>query len=339
MDDIKNIIVIGASAGGFRAINQLIANIPDQLPTAIFVVMHMGKQSMPEIILQHIQKNTGFSCVLPSHGDPIKKGHLYIAPRDCHMLLTKGVIHITKGPHENRWRPSIDVLFRSAAAAYDSRTIGIVLSGMMDDGTSGMSAIKRSGGVCIVQEPEEAEFPDMPKNVLNNVDVDYRVPVNDIGYILDDLFAKPQGPMHEIPEDIRIEAAITQNMASNINDMSKIADQSVFTCPECGGGLWAVKNDKAHRYRCHTGHTYNEKLLVETQAEAVEGSVWVCIRMLEERKALLRTVAEHEDQDGHSDEAQQNAAKANDIQQHIDRLKALLVTMNKNGDIAMTDNV
>jgi two-component system chemotaxis response regulator CheB len=327
MDDIKNIIVIGASAGGFRAINQLIANIPDQLPTAIFVVMHMGKQSMPEIILQHLEKSTGFTCVLPSHGDAIRKGHLYIAPKDCHMLL------------ENRWRPSIDVLFRSAAAAYDSHTIGIVLSGMMDDGTSGMSAIKRSGGVCIVQEPDEAEFSDMPINVLNNVDVDYRVPVNDIGYILDDLFAKPQGPMHEIPEDIRIEAAITQNMSSNINDLGKIADKSVFICPECGGGLWAIKNDRAHRYRCHTGHTYNEKLLVETQAESIEASVWICIRMLEERKILLHTVAEHEEQDGNSAEAEQNAAKATDIQQHIDRLKALLVTMNKNGDIAMTDNV
>lgn len=339
MDDIKNIIVIGASAGGFRAINQLVANIPNTLPTAIFVVMHLGKQSVPEIILQHLERNTKFTCKVPTHGDPIQKGYLYIAPRDCHMLVTKGTIHITKGPHENRWRPSIDVLFRSAAAAYDSRSIGIVLSGMMDDGTSGMSAIKRSGGVCIVQEPEEAEFPDMPKNVLNNVDVDYRVPVNDIGYILDDLFAKPQGPMHEIPEDIRIEAEITQNMSSNINDMRKIADQSVFICPECGGGLWAVKNDKAHRYRCHTGHTYNEKLLVETQSEALEGSVWVCIRMLEERKLLLSSVASHEQEEGRSAEAEDNLRKVDDIQQHIDRLKALLVTMNKNGDISLNDNV
>ncbi|MFA6083094.1 chemotaxis protein CheB [Mucilaginibacter sp.] len=339
MDGIKNVIVIGASAGGFKAIIQLAAKIPVNIPAAIFVVMHLGKQSMPQVIVQHLQKSAKFICSIPVNGEAIQSGHLYVAPRDSHMLLTKGVIHITKGPHENRWRPSIDVLFRSAAAAYDSRVIGIVLSGMMDDGTSGMSAIKRSGGVCIVQEPLEAEFPDMPRNVLNKVDVDYQVSINDISYILDDLFAKPQGAIHEIPEDIKIEAEITKHMTSSIEDLKKIGKQTDFTCPECGGNLFAMHNDPARRYRCFTGHTYNEKLLVETQAEALEESLWVCIRMLEERKGLLQKIADHAGKDGQSDKELQNSKIADDIVHHIERLKALLVTMNKNSEIVMNDHV
>jgi two-component system chemotaxis response regulator CheB len=339
MNDIKNVILIGASAGGFKAIFQMVEKIPANIPAAIFVVMHLGKQSMPEIIAQQVQKVTKFTCSIPTNGEEIKAGHLYVAPKDSHMLITKDVIHITKGPHENRWRPSIDVLFRSAAAAYDSKVIGIVLSGMMDDGTSGMSAIKRSGGVCIVQEPLEAEFPDMPRNVLNKVDVDYQVSVNDISYILDDLFAKPEGTMHAIPEDIKIEAQIAQGMISSVNELKKIGEQSDFTCPECGGSLFTMHNDNTHRYRCFTGHTYNEKLLVETQAEALEESIWVCIRMLEERKGLLRKVAEHEGEIGQNGNALQSLKISEDIVQHIERLKALLVTMSKNGDIAMDDKV
>jgi two-component system chemotaxis response regulator CheB len=339
MNGIKNVIVIGASAGGFKAIIQLIEKIPDNIPAAIFVVMHLGKQSMPEIIVQHVGKITNFICSIPTDGDEIKAGHLYVAPKDSHMLVTRSAIHITKGPHENRWRPSIDVLFRSAAAAYDSRVIGIVLSGMMDDGTSGMSAIKRSGGVCIVQEPSEAEFPDMPRNVLNKVDVNYRVSINDISYILDDLFAKSEGPMYAIPEDIKIEAQIAQGMISSVNDLKKIGKQSDFTCPEYGGSLFAMHNDNTYRYRCFTGYTYNEKLLVETQAEALEESLWVCIRMLEERKGLLRKVADHEGEDGQTDNALQCLNISEDIVQHIERLKALLVTMSKKGDIAMDDKV
>lgn len=221
MNDIKNVILIGASAGGFNAIIQLVKKIPANIPAAIFVIMHLGKQSMPEVIVQQLEKVTRFTCSIPTNGIKIKAGHLYLAPKDSHMLVTRGVIHITKGPHENRWRPSIDVLFRSAAAAYDSKVIGIVLSGMMDDGTSGMSAIKRSGGICIVQEPLEAEFPDMPRNVLNKVDVDYQVSVNDMGYILDDLSAKPEGPAHAIPEDIQLEGRIAQRMISTVNELKK----------------------------------------------------------------------------------------------------------------------
>ncbi|EOR92950.1 Chemotaxis response regulator protein-glutamate methylesterase CheB [Arcticibacter svalbardensis MN12-7] len=336
MDSIKNIIVIGASAGGFKAIINLVSKIPSHLPTAVFVVLHLSKESMVEVLQHHMEKYTSLKCCVPQDMEVIKRGYVYIAPTDRHMLLKKGLIRITKGPHENRWRPSIDVLFRSAAVSYNSHVVGIVLTGMLYDGTAGMSAIKRSGGITIVQEPSEAEFPDMPTSVINNVPVDYRVHIGDIGYILDDIFSKS---IHnkQIPEDVLIEAEITEKMVSSIDALEKIAQQSIYACPQCGGGLWKINNDPTHRYRCHTGHTFNEKVLLESQAESVEESIWVSVRMLEERKKLLRTIAEHDHESGDTELETINTARADMIETHITRLKLAVVALHSDGTIAQDD--
>ena len=188
---VKDIIVIGASAGGYNAITKLVSKLPGDRQVAIFVVMHMAKTSSPSIFKEHLEKNTQYKCHIPADKEEIQSGCIYIAQPDLHMLIKPGRIHLVRGEKENHWRPSIDVLFRSAAASYGSCVTGIILSGMMDDGTSGMSAIKKSGGICIVQEPSEAEFSDMPLNVLNHVEVDHRVPIDDMGYILDDILSKP----------------------------------------------------------------------------------------------------------------------------------------------------
>ncbi len=190
MDEIKKIIVIGASAGGFGAITRLMAAMPNNLPAAIFVVMHLSKTSSAEIIQQQLAKFTGYRCRIPADKEKIVAGSLYIAPADFHMVVRPTHIRLLKGRPGIRWRPSIDVLFSSAARCFQSRVIGIILTGMLNDGTSGMSAIKGRGGICIVQEPKEAEFAGMPENVLNHVDVDYRVPLSDISYILADLFSQ-----------------------------------------------------------------------------------------------------------------------------------------------------
>jgi len=337
MNNIKHIIVIGASAGGFKAIAELVSKIPPDLPTAIMVVLHLSKVSMVEVMQHHLQKQTSFRCSIPEDGEEIQEGNLYLAPTDRHMLVKPGVIRITNGPHENRWRPSIDVLFRSAAVAYNTSAIGIVLTGMLDDGTSGMSAIKRSGGICIVQEPGEAEFPDMPSNVLLNVDVDYRVHIGDIGYVLQDIFSKPSRKLEIIPHDLKIEADITEKMTSSIDELKQIAENSIFTCPECGGGLWKLNNDPAHRYRCHTGHTYNEKILLETQAENIEASVWVSIRMMEERKNLLKIMSKHEKESGNLQSSSSYSESADSIDVHIERLKNFLNSLHNDGDILQDD--
>jgi two-component system chemotaxis response regulator CheB len=332
VEEGKHIIAIGASAGGLKVITEILSGLPAELDAAIFVTVHISKNSMADIIRQMFQKRSNLQCVIPQDGDKIKKGHVYIAPPDRHLFIEKGKILVTHGPHENRWRPSIDVLFRSAAAAYDSRVIGIILSGLMDDGTSGMGAIKRSGGITIVQEPAEAEFDDMPTNVINNVEVDYRVPSSDIPYVVRDILSKPLGAPKEIPREIKIEAEITARMSGTIDTLKEIGDQSPFICPDCGGGLFEIRNDNIYRYRCHTGHVYTEKLLLEKQSEELEESLWVAIRMMEERRNLLITVAAHDRQAGNEDLSKEKLQKADELKAHIDRMKSLLVSVNAYGE-------
>ena len=330
MNEIKHVIVIGASAGGLKAISEVVSGLPPNLPTAIFVVMQLSKSSLVNVIKNHLQKHTSYNCLIPTDGEPISAGNIYIAPPNQHLLVTPEKIRLTNGPHENRWRPSIDVLFRSAAANHNSKVIGIILTGMLDDGTSGMAAIKRSGGICIVQEPVEAAYPDMPINVINTVDVDYRVSVADMGYIIDDIFSKPPPSEVSIPEDVKLEAQITERMVSSIDELAKLGTHSNFTCPDCGGNLWLMKNDKAPRYRCHTGHVYTEKLLLEKQAEELEESLWISIRMLEERRNLLLNLAYREKEADNQQTSSTNAERAEELSMHIERLKALLASVNRN---------
>lgn len=320
---VKKLIVIGASAGGFNALIQLVQNLPAEMPIAVCVVIHLAKTSSADVLVKHLQKYTSYNCLVPEDNEELREGYLYLAPADYHMIVKADRIKLLKGAHENRWRPSIDVLFRSAASSYDSKLIGIILSGMMDDGTSGMSAIKRSGGICIVQEPAEAEFNDMPVNVLNNVTVDYRVSVSDIGYILDDVISKPE--VHQdIPADVKIEAEITERMISTISEMKSIGEHSNYTCPDCGGSLWELKDKAAPRYRCHTGHTYTENLLQNIQNEKIEESIWVAIRMMEERRNLLLNIQNNESV---SDSLKTNyEEKAENLSTHISTLKKILLS-------------
>jgi two-component system chemotaxis response regulator CheB len=331
--EVKHIIVIGSSAGGIKAVDQLLGKLSPGLPLAIFVVIHMAKTSQAEILLRQFQRSTSYECLIAADGLPITAGKIYLAPADRHLFIKMGMVRLTNGPHENRWRPSIDVLFRSAAAAYDSKVIGIILSGLLDDGTSGMSAIKRSGGVCIVQEPDEAEFDDMPRSVLNSINVDYRALINDMGYIINEVISQPQKDLLPIPDDVKIEAEITERMISSIHEMEKIGNHSNFTCPDCGGGLWKIKNETPARFRCHTGHVYTENALIEKQNEALEESLWVSVRILEERRNLFLNIAAREQEQHTGDAGFGYRQRAEQLSVHIERLKKLLVSIGKTGPL------
>lgn len=324
---IRSIIAIGASAGGLKAITATMANMPLHPDIAVFVVLHMASSSTPQIVVEHIQRVTDYQCCLPEDGEPISGGRLYIARPDYHMIVKNGIIRIIKGAHENRWRPSIDVLFRSAAVAYTSHVTGVILTGLLDDGTAGMHAIKRCGGICIVQEPDEAEFPDMPSSVLGHVDVDYRVPVADIGYIIGDLYTKPARPAPTVPEEIKTEAAMAERMVTKIENFEKIGTRSNYTCPDCGGSLWSVKNDPVHRYRCFTGHAYTERLLDEKKIEQLEDALWVSIRLMEERENLLETTAIHQQLLDNPAAEHEKRSEANKLRAHIEQLKHLAITL------------
>jgi two-component system chemotaxis response regulator CheB len=231
------------------------------------------------------------------------------------------LLYLTAGPHENKYKPSIDVLFRSAAVNFGNRIIAVILTGMLEDGTSGMSAVKKSGGIGIVQNPADAEFSSMPLSVLSNIEVDYQADLLAIPQIITSILSNPLPAAIPIPNEIQIEARITKNMMSNIDDLKSFADHSDYVCPDCGGGLWAVRDDPA-RYRCHTGHVYTEKLLRLLQDEKIEESVWVSIRMLEEKSNLLKVMGARQTDDG----ARQSGylRRIEDNEAHINRLKLLL---------------
>ena len=191
MDNKPNrIVVIGASAGGLQAVTEVLAQLTTKMDIAVFVVLHVAQNAMGDLLVQRIQKQTAFTCKIAVHNEEIKTQHVYMAVADSHLVIKEGKMVLGDGPQENRWRPSIDVLFRSAAAAYNARTIGIILTGLLTDGTAGMQAVKRCGGITIVQDPREAEYPDMPLSVISNMEVDYCVPLSDIGTIL---FEKSDG--------------------------------------------------------------------------------------------------------------------------------------------------
>ena len=198
---------------------------------------------------------------------------------------------VTKGARENRHRPAIDPLFRSAAVAHGARVIGVVLTGMLDDGTAGLMAIKRCGGVTVVQDPRDAAYSGMPVNALNNVDVDFCVAVAEMGPLLTRLVSQLHRKSKGVPLDIRTEAVIAERVLSDVSQVNGLGDQVPYNCPGCGGVLWEMDTPGEKRYRCHTGHSYTGPALLASQSEKIEEMLWISLRMFEERKNLLTSMA------------------------------------------------
>jgi two-component system, chemotaxis family, protein-glutamate methylesterase/glutaminase len=318
------VIVIGASAGGLNALCEVIAQFPKDINASIFVVLHLSRRGIGEFLQHRLQQYTELKCEMASDKREIERSHIYIAPPNLHLLIKEDVMIISDGVHENRWRPSIDVLFRSAAVAYSNRTIGVMLTGLLDDGTAGMIAIKKCGGICIVQDPNEAEYPDMPLSVLNNVQVDYCVPLAQMGFVILDYIHNAQLNGSTVPQDILAESELVEKLITSIDAVSKLGDHSLYACPDCGGGLWEIKENNFRRYRCHIGHLYSEADLLKKQQENIEESLWVALRMLEERKSLLKRISEEEVKKGLAKLSEEHKQRAEDLERHIDTLKKVL---------------
>ena len=241
------------------------------------------------------------------------------------MLVTKDRIIVSKGARENRSRPGIDPLFRSAAVAYGAKVIGVLLTGYLDDGTSGLLAIQRCGGTCIVQDPSDAAYPDMPQNALNNLRPDYCLPVDAIGQLLTEIILKPVPKSPPVPEDIASEATIAERVVSDVTAVENLGEQVPFNCPNCGGVLWKIQKGNLLRYRCHTGHAFTADVLLAEQTRNIEETLWVALRMFEERKNLLNTM-------GHRDGRPVNRSaveRAKESQVHIERIRAILLSSAK----------
>jgi len=320
----RYIITIGASAGGLNSVIELMAGVTEEMDAAVFVVLHASNFAYTGAVVQRLQKNSVFTCKLAEHNENIQSKHLYLAVPDQHLLIKRGKVLLGRGPVENRYRPSIDVLFRSAAVAYTSRVIGIILTGLLEDGTTGMQIIKECGGTCIVQDPDEAEYPDMPKSVLRFVNVDYCTTLQRIGIILQEKVRNGVPGPAPVPAHIAKEAEIAERVVIGIENMEALGERSAYSCPDCGGGLWEIKEGGLTRFRCYTGHMYTADELQESKRRELENTFWVALRILEERRNLLSKMAEEEKSKGWEHSARHKAERADELEVHIERIKEIL---------------
>jgi two-component system chemotaxis response regulator CheB len=324
----KFIVVIGASSGGLTALSEVVGQLDEKMDAAFFVVLHLSKTAISDYLLHRLQPLTKLKCVVAKDKMPIQRGYFYVAPPNEHLILIKNQIVVGLGPEENFWRPSIDVLFRSAAAAYNSSVIGIILTGFLSDGTSGMQAVKKSGGTTIVQDPNQAEAPDMPLSVLSNMEVDHITTLDQVGELLGSVF-QSDPTATEVPSDVAAEASIAEKMAVGIERVQELGEQSLFTCPDCGGTLFKMGNGHDNRFRCFTGHVYNENELLIQQNHNIESTIWVAVRMMEERKNLYTKISKGHQKKGHSTVAKSYQQSADDLTKHIETLKSILIAVHQ----------
>jgi two-component system chemotaxis response regulator CheB len=284
-------VVMGASAGGLEVVARIVEHLPATLPAALFVVIHTGPDT-PGILPQILTRRGELAARHAVDGEQIKHGVIYCAPPDQHLLVGDGHIQVLHGPKENGFRPAIDPLFRSAAAAHSTRVVGVILSGALDDGVHGLMRIKQRGGVAIVQNPEEAMVDALPLNAIKYVEIDHIAGARQIAAILERLAHEPAS--EEVPpmaEDEIIESTVADGVHHILDATKPGQAPSAFTCPDCGGSLWEMKSGKLVRYRCHVGHVYTADSLVMEKDAALENVLWTALRALEESVALRHRMA------------------------------------------------
>jgi two-component system chemotaxis response regulator CheB len=318
------IVVVGASAGGVEALVELAASLPGDLSAAVFVVLHLpatGTSALPEILRRH----GPLPAAHVRDGEPIQPGRIYVAPPDHHVLVRTGHVHLSRGPRENGHRPAIDPLFRSAAREYAARVIGVVLSGALDDGTAGLLAIKSRGGIAVVQNPEDALYPGMPGNALEHAQVDHVLAAASMGKLLTRLLANlAEPPADPAPTGMRVEVEM-EGFSMEAFEGHHPGRPSGFSCPDCHGVLWQIKDGGLERYRCRVGHAWSPESLLTQQSEALEAALWVALRSLEERAALARRLAEPARRRGHAITATRFEEQAAEAQQAARLVRDLLL--------------
>lgn len=289
------VIVIGASAGGVNAILELAPALPRDFPAPILFVQHIGAHRSE--LWKLVSARGPNTAVTASDGDVPRPGTIYIAPSDQHMLLDGPVIRLSRGPKENHARPAIDPLFRSAALAYGPHAIGVVLTGMLDDGSAGLRAIKDCGGTAVVQDPADAHAPSMPRSALACVDADHVVPLAALGPLLYDLASRAATVggaigMPEPPAALRHEHVVSNGTGNVMENLMAVASPSVFTCTDCGGVLFELEDKRPVRFRCHTGHAFSLRSLAYLQEETSDAALWTSLRVLQEKETVLRRLAQ-----------------------------------------------
>lgn len=313
-------IAIGGSTGSTPVLKAVLSRLSETLPAAVFVVVHVGAQGRN--LLADILDGAGpLHVTTATDGEHAENGRVYVAPADRHLLVIDGVIRLGKGPRENMARPSIDALFRSVAAGYGPRAVGLVLTGNLNDGAAGLAAIKQRGGLTAVQNPADSVAPDMPLGALEAADVDYRAPPGDLADLITELAHKQPGPEQPVHRALELEIDIALGRPCLTETIAQIADFAPLSCPACNGTLSQLKEPPL-RFRCQVGHAYSAKTLADQHEGSLDEAVRVALRIVEERSVLAERMARDAKKANRPRTHEDFLAKATELRKSADVLRA-----------------
>lgn len=320
----RDLIVIGGSAGALDALRRLVSMLPKDLLAAIVVVVHIPNE-FPSYLAGILERSGALPTKEVKSEEKLRQGTVYVAGPDRHLLVEDGSVIATRGPRENRHRPAIDPLFRSAARAHGRRVIGVILSGTLDDGSSGLMAVKMAGGLTVVQDAREAEYPEMPQRAKRYAGADHELPIAEIAKLLMEATSRsgPKGGEVAMSEEIGKEAE-KANLESNANK-EKQGEPSRYACPDCHGVLWEIKEGELLRFRCRVGHAYTADALNGAMSEMVEQALWASMRAMEEKASLLRRIGERSG----LKLATEYKDEARGYDKHVETIREVLVTNQK----------
>ncbi|MFH5923876.1 chemotaxis protein CheB [Roseomonas xinghualingensis] len=316
----RNIIAIGGSLGSTAVLRRLLSDLPADLPAAVLITTHMptnGTSYLSEVL-------SGSSALPVSQavdGQPIQPGHIYVAPPDRHLLAIDGMLALGTGPRENMSRPAIDPLFRSVAFTYGPQAIGVILTGLLNDGASGLHAIKGRGGVSVVQHPLDAEAPDMPRAALETLDVDHVATADNLAGLLTSLVGTLAGPAAPPSADLELEVAIAAGQWSGSDQMRQLATPSALTCPHCHGVLSEMKGSGPLRFRCQIGHAFTAEAVISAQEAGVTEAIRIAMRMMEERTELVARMAQEAREQGRTAVAELYEARSAEYSRYAATLR------------------
>jgi two-component system chemotaxis response regulator CheB len=321
-----DIIAVGASAGGVEALMALARDLPADLPAAVFVVLHIPAQS-PSLLPALLNRSGPLVAQHPADGTPIEPGRIYVAPPDHHLLIEPGRVRVIRGPRENRHRPAVDPLLRTAALAYGPRVVGVILTGSLDDGTAGLLAVKQRGGLAIVQDPAEALYSSMPQTALENVAVDHVLRLAEIPPMLARLAHIPaaEGGHYPVSREMVLESKIAGMDMATLQGNERPGTPSPFSCPECKGVLYELHDGDLLRFRCRVGHAYSAESALADQAQALEDALWVALNTLQESAQLAERMAQQARERGHDHLAAHFETKGRESDQRAAVIRQVLL--------------
>jgi two-component system chemotaxis response regulator CheB len=323
----RDLIVVGCSAGGVDALRRLLLPLPSALAATIVIAQHLGRSDNPGLV-QILRRSSALPVEWAEQGTRLERGRVYVAPPDTHLMFADGHLQLTRGPRENHSRPSIDKLFRSAAAEHADRVIGVLMTGMLDDGVAGLRAIKQAGGLVIVQDPEDAAFPDLPSSALLAVAADHVLPIVGIAPALVALVAQPAASSHPSRE-LATEAEIDRVGVVTPSTLDTLGPQTPISCPDCHGPTWILGDEHSRRYRCYQGHVNSARELLVRAGHEVETALWSAVRALTDRAMTLETLATDAEKLGRLQVSELYAGRARDARTQAELARQFMMELVK----------